>query len=179
MTSHRRSTKENTHFLLFAATFWAFIFIMIRVAFTFGYYPSSHITCMENCGIGYVFSNKTLKRFEMSALILDLTWLRMLHSLVWQLPEGFHGSLWIIQFWKALILRIKAWYPCCSKEIPAPTDVCRREILLIEVFVLCQVVTQIFSDLASIEVGGRVLLMSCVRTVNESGVGDLITSWFN
>lgn len=44
---------------------------------------------------------------------------------------------------------------------------------------LCQIVTQIFSDLASIEVGGGVLLMSCVRAVNESGVGDPITSWFN
>lgn len=121
-----------------------------------------------------------LEGFERPAVILGLTWLRILHSLVWQLPEVFHGSLWIIQFWKRLILGIKASYPFCWQEIPAPSDVCRRKIslcwLLFEVFVLCQIITWIFSDLAYIEVGGSILLMSCVGTVNEFGVGDLITS---
>lgn len=41
---------------------------------------------------------------------------------------------------------------------------------------LCQIITQIFSDLAYIEVGGRVLLMSCVGTVSEFRIGDFITS---
>lgn len=124
----------------------------------------------------------SLERFERPAVILALTWRRILHSLVWQLPEGFHGSLNNSVLKKAHSW-IKASNPCCSKEIAASNDVCRRKIslcwLLFEVFVLCKIITQVFSDLAYIEVGGRVLLMSCVGTVNEFGVGDLITSWFN
>lgn len=55
----------------------------------------------------------------------------------------------------------------------------RTVMVAVEVFVLCQIITQILSDLAYVEVGGGVLLMSCVGAVNEFGVGDLITSWFN
>lgn len=53
-------------------------------------------------------AGETLAGFERSAMILGLSWLKILHSLLWQLPEGFNGSLWIIQFCKRLILRINA-----------------------------------------------------------------------
>lgn len=75
MTIHRRSTKDKTHFILFAGTFCAFIFLIVRVS----QFHNSHlgitfppaVKCMDDCDTSYVFSRRIWKasydfRFNMA-----------------------------------------------------------------------------------------------------------------